>query len=175
MSRTIAAVCARLIPVPACLALLVWSPFAWPGARLGNAEACVAGASAGALLFAVLARRWRLPPLRRVAGIAAPSLALTAVSEEAVWRYAAQGFLSPLIGVVAALAASTVLFAVVHVPTLGRRALKSHLLSGATFGSLYVGTGRLVAAILAHLVYNVLVVAAATCWPQPVDRIEVAS
>ena len=55
---------------------------------------------------------------------------------------------------------STVLFAGAHLGRLGR-ASAAHLLTGAAFGSAYVATGRLHAAIAAHGTYNVLVGTAA--------------
>ncbi|HEX2302130.1 MAG TPA: ATP-binding cassette domain-containing protein [Gaiella sp.] len=128
-------------------------------------EALVVGGITGIALFAVLARR-RVPaavaielPRRR---LAARSIVLTAKSaqEEAIWRALVLGLLVDPLGRAGAVVVSTVLFAGAHLGRLGR-ASAAHLLTGAAFGSAYVATGRLHAAIAAHGTYNVLVGTAA--------------
>jgi membrane protease YdiL (CAAX protease family) len=54
-------------------------------------------------------------------------------------------------GALVALSLSTVGFALAH------RARALHLGTGAAFGGLYLSTGALVASVVAHWVYNVLV------------------
>jgi ABC-2 type transport system ATP-binding protein len=76
--------------------------------------------------------------------------------EEALWRGLLLGSLAVVSGRLAALVATTALFAATHVPRYGWRAA-THLLTGAVFGVVYLATGALAAAIVAHALYNVLV------------------
>jgi ABC-2 type transport system ATP-binding protein len=126
-----------------------------------RANGVVFGCVVGSAIFAVLARR-RIPaaavaalPRRR---LFARSLVLTAKSaqEEAVWRAVLLGFLIGPLGRLAAVAATTVLFAAAHAHRQGRAAA-AHLVTGTAFGVVYVVTGRLLAAVAAHATYNVLV------------------
>ncbi len=127
----------------------------------GFPNATVAGALIGLVTFFVLARR----PIPASAIAAAPrrrlvtrSIVLTLVSvrEEAIWRGLVLGLLAGPAGRLGALAASTALFATAHVRGQGRAAA-AHLVTGLSFGLAYVATGRLVAAMVAHASYNVLV------------------
>ena len=127
----------------------------------GYANAVVFGCVVGGASFAVLARR-RIPaaavaalPRRR---LVARSVVLTAKSaqEEALWRAVLLGFLIGPFGRLAAVGATTILFAAAHVRRQGRGAA-AHLATGTAFGVVYVVTGRFVAAVAAHAVYNVLV------------------
>lgn len=161
----------RLLACALAAALLVWSPIAPPPARIGLGGGILAGAGAGALLFAVLARR--VPPVVRGAVarsvlVAAPAVVIGAAGEEIVWRYAALGALHLLVATPGALALSSVAFATAHVRRAPPRLLWVHVLTGATFGTAYVLTGRLGAAVAAHALYNLLVVAASRAWPAPV-------
>jgi ABC-2 type transport system ATP-binding protein len=127
-------------------------------------EALVFGGMAGALLFVALAGPLpvsilRGAPRRRLVARSAV-LALKSAQEEALWRGVALGVLIAPVGRLAALGASSALFAVAHAGRLGRRA-STHLVTGLTFGVAYVVTGRLCAAMAAHCTYNVLVGAAA--------------
>lgn len=91
-------------------------------------------------------------------GAAALLFAACATGEEVVvWRWFVLGGLSPRIGWPAALLVSTLGFAVTHVRARSLRPVWVHMLTGATFGSIYVLTGRLVAAIACHAAYNVLI------------------
>lgn len=127
----------------------------------GRANGVVFGCLVGGAIFAVLARR-RIPaaavaalPRRR---LVARSVVLTAKSaqEEALWRGVLIGFLIGPFGRVAAVGATTVLFAAAHAHRQGRAAA-AHLVTGTAFGVVYVVTGRLLAAVAAHAIYNVLV------------------
>jgi ABC-2 type transport system ATP-binding protein len=127
----------------------------------GLANGGVFGCVVGGAIFVVLARR-RIPaaavaalPRRR---LVARSVVLTAKSaqEEALWRALALGLLVGPLGRLAAISATTVLFAAAHVHRQGRAAAV-HLVTGTAFGAVYVVTGRLVAAVAAHATYNVLV------------------
>jgi hypothetical protein len=126
-----------------------------PATRVAWPLAVALGAAGGFALFAAVTRR--RPFLSGAVRPRAVMLArlgflgLWATNEEVIWRRVALGELLPR-GIVAALAASTVGFALAH-PT--RRWL--HLGTGSAFGGLYLVTGALAASIAAHWVYNVLV------------------
>jgi membrane protease YdiL (CAAX protease family) len=129
----------------ATLAITVSPPL--PHARLAPLLAALAGVAAGTALFVALARRAPHLALR-------PSFLLLGVSaagEEIVWRRVLLGELLP-VGVFAALAASSVAFALVH-----PRARRVHVATGASFGGAYVATGSLVACVAAHFTFTVLV------------------
>jgi membrane protease YdiL (CAAX protease family) len=83
------------------------------------------------------------------------SLGLAAGLEEAVWRGLVLAGLSIVAGALGALAASAAGFAAWHRRALGRRCAV-HVLTGAAFGAAFL-LGGLVAAVVAHGVYNVLV------------------
>jgi membrane protease YdiL (CAAX protease family) len=177
MSRSIFLLGARIGPGVIGLALLLWAPFAAPAPRTDLATAVVLAAVAGVAVFALLARRCLPPPLTRrpvarAVALALPAVLLGAVEEEAVWRYAAFGALRPELGAAATLVLSTIGFALIHLQELGARALRSHLLTGVVFGSVYLATGRISAAILTHAVYNVLVVAGSLAWRPPLEQLE---
>jgi membrane protease YdiL (CAAX protease family) len=120
------------------------------------------GAAAGAVLYAVLRRA--LAPAATVANparsLAFRGLAVTVVAwaEETLWRGVLLGVLAAR-SAVFALVLSTAGFAAAHVYGQGWTALRTHALTGVTFGALYVVTGSLAAAIVAHAVYNLFVVA----------------
>jgi hypothetical protein len=156
----------------ATLAAVVALDVPGPQPRVGGAAAAGLALAAAAALFAALARlrvRPLVPP--RVHRPAAARLGLhftaRAAYEEALWRGLVLGPASGALGAAPGLAVSTLGFAASHVGTQGCRAAV-HLLTGATFGSLYLATGHLLAAVLAHAVYDVLVTAAAIAdgtWP----------
>ncbi|HEX3290158.1 MAG TPA: ATP-binding cassette domain-containing protein [Gaiella sp.] len=128
------------------------------------AEAATVGFLAALALYAVLARRAAPaalagPGLRRRLFARSVVLTIKSAQEEALWRGLALGALVAPLGCPAALAVSTTLFAGVHVRTQGRAATV-HLATGAVFGLVYLLTGRLLAPIVAHGAYNVLVGAA---------------
>ena len=122
-----------------------------PPARLGCFAAIASGAVAGLVLYvAVSRRRPFIPPLLPSALAACAVLVVAAASEEIVWRRVVLGELLRA-GPVAAVAGSTVGFALVH---RARQGL--HLGTGAAFAGLYLATGVLAASIAAHWAYNVL-------------------
>ena len=137
----------------------------------------VFGVAAGTLVFAALARR-RLPSgafaagRRRRLALRTVVLGVKSFQEEAVWRALVLGALVAPLGRGGALAVSTAVFAAAHVASQGRRAAVQ-LATGATFGGVYLATGRLGAAVAAHAAYNGLVGigvgvgAGATGWPPP--------
>ncbi len=118
------------------------------------------GALAAACLFVLLAGGRR--PIFRIRRVRLPLLlgkglylVVASASEEIIWRFVVLGGLSSLVGVVPAYCASTAGFAFGH--RAGPSGTLVHLLTGATFGGLYLATGSLLAAIAAHATYNVLV------------------
>jgi membrane protease YdiL (CAAX protease family) len=129
-----------------------------PRQRMSDALGVVTGAAAGITLFTAALRR---PPAlarpfpRATAVCKGVFLALCAANEEVLWRWVLLGELLRL-GPVPAVAISSAGFAIAH-----PRARALHLLTGATFGLVYVGTGVLAASIAAHWVYNALVASGA--------------
>lgn len=131
------------------------------------------GAAAGAALYLVL-RRLLAPPPAPASAVAPPArslafrgLAVTVVAwaEETLWRGVLLGVLSAR-STAFALVLSTAGFAASHVYGQGWPALRTHALTGITFGGLYVATGSLAAAIAAHAVYNLFVVATSAASPK---------
>ena len=104
------------------------------------------------LLFVALAGRapsLRWPGSRRTALVGGVLFARAAL-EELFWRGLLLGAAARAIAAPMALALSSAGFAYAH-----RR--RRHALSGAAFGALYLATGRLVAPIAAHGLYNMIV------------------
>jgi membrane protease YdiL (CAAX protease family) len=116
------------------------------------------GPLSGTALFLLLAGG-RLPgarlQLRRALAIRWLGFCGGACLEELVWRGLVLGGLATAVGVAPGLALSSAGFAVWHRPALGCRCAV-HLVTGIGFGSAFLAAG-LVAAMLAHGVYNVLV------------------
>jgi membrane protease YdiL (CAAX protease family) len=140
-------------------------------ARLPLLPALLLGALTGIGLVLVLARG--LPPPLRVDRARIPLvslkggvLALGSGAEEVIWRWFAIGSLTPAVGVIGAYVASTIGFAAAHV---GRRAALVHLLTGASFGAVYLATGRLAAAAAAHVAYNLRVLLAVESTRPPIS------
>jgi membrane protease YdiL (CAAX protease family) len=133
-----------------------------PRQTLPHPTAMAIGAASGLLLMLALARTAR-PPLRirrerrRLFGVKALLLSMSSTAEEVVWRWFAIGTLAAAVGTAGAFIAATAGFAIAHVQT---RAMIVHLLTGATFGTVYLATGSLLAAVAAHVSYNLLVLAA---------------
>jgi ABC-2 type transport system ATP-binding protein len=131
------------------------------GAVTSRVEGLTIGVAAGFGAFLLLGRtRIPLAVLTHGGGrrAIARGILLTGRSayEEALWRGLLLGWLASTIGRLGALAATTMLFAASHVPSQGRRAA-AQLVTGAAFGIVYLATGALLAAIVAHALYNVLV------------------
>jgi membrane protease YdiL (CAAX protease family) len=117
------------------------------------------GPLAGVALFMVLTGG-RLPlaapdvPIRALA-LRWVGLGAGAGLEELVWRGLVLGGLAASIGPGGGLAVSTAGFAIWHRPSLRRRCAV-HLVTGAGFGTAFLA-GGLMAAVLAHGTYNLLV------------------
>lgn len=145
----------------AALAFVAVEP---PLTRLHSLPSLLASVGAACLLFVLLSRQvrlWRCPARRRVAALAVRGayLTITSAAEEVFWRWLVLGGLAPIVGLVPAFLGSTVGFALAHG---ARRAevVAVHLATGSAFGMVYVLTGHIEAAIVTHVVYNWLVVAA---------------
>ncbi len=111
--------------------------------------ATVMGAGVGVILYATIAkRRPFLPAFLPDTAAKLAFLALAAANEEVLWRRVVLGELLRS-GAVAALAGSTLGFALAH---RGRPGV--HLGTGLAFGGVYLATGALGACIGAHLTYN---------------------
>jgi membrane protease YdiL (CAAX protease family) len=83
------------------------------------------------------------------------ALGAAAGLEEVFWRGAVLGGLLVLVGPVPALVASSAGFAIWHWPSLRGRCIV-HVVTGGAFGAAFL-VGGLVAAMLGHALYNVLV------------------
>jgi ABC-2 type transport system ATP-binding protein len=89
-------------------------------------------------------------------------LLLTSASEEVIWRGLVLSVLSEPLGTAGAYAVSTAGFALAHREP---RSVCVHLVTGAAFGGVYLATGSLLAAIVAHGLYNLSVLlAVASAW-----------
>ena len=135
-----------------------------PLTRVDALPALLAAVVAAGLLFALFSGQapWRgRPPLRRAGslGVKVVYTTITSAAEEVLWRWLVLGGLAPVVGLAPAFVGATVGFALAH-GTRRRDVVAVHLGTGAVFGAVYVGTGRIEAAILAHAVYNWLVLAA---------------
>jgi membrane protease YdiL (CAAX protease family) len=145
----------------AALAFVAVDP---PLTRLHPLPSLLAAVAAACLLFVLLSREvrmWRCPPRGRVAALTVKGayLTITSAAEEVFWRWLVLGGLTPVVGLVPAFLGSTIGFAFAHGV---RRAdvVAVHLATGSAFGTVYVVTGHIEAAILTHVVYNWLVAAA---------------
>jgi membrane protease YdiL (CAAX protease family) len=160
--------CGRAAYAALGLSLVLWAPIEARAPRVESGAALLGGVAAGALAFASLARR--LPPaprpaVARAVALAGPVVVVGAAAEEAVWRYGVLRGLEPALGPTGALGLSTIGFAAAHASRAPVRRLWSHVLTGATFGGVYLVAGRLAAPVAAHVAYNLLVVAACAAGP----------
>ncbi len=133
--------------------LLAFAHIAPPRQRLGSLAATTAGLSLAVALYLALARGAETPDRR----LLVPALGAGA-TEEVVWRWGVLAGAAPALGWAAALALSTWGFALRHTRSEN---LAAYLVLGASFGGVFLATGRLVAAIAAHAGYNALVLMAA--------------
>jgi membrane protease YdiL (CAAX protease family) len=90
---------------------------------------------------------WRWPSLR-------PAVVVESVFEELVWRGLAFQVLREYVPTAAALAFSTMGFALVHFESQGVKGMFVHVVTGLSFASVVLVTGSLAAAVVAHVVYN---------------------
>jgi ABC-2 type transport system ATP-binding protein len=132
-----------------------------------GALAVPAGIAAGAALYAGLNGTSSLPrrladvPFDGARALHGAALVLFAVAEEVLWRGA---LFSILIGrgTIAALVITTLGFAGVHFYAQSVRGVRTHLVTGCAFGVLRLWTSSIAASVAAHVVYNALVLVAAT-------------
>jgi membrane protease YdiL (CAAX protease family) len=121
--------------------------------------AVASGPLCGTALFVALAGgrlpRFGIEARSRALALRWLCVGLLAAFEEVLWRGLILAGMAAALGMLAALAASSAGFAVWHVSVLGRRC-SVHLLTGLGFGGVFL-LGGLVAAMLAHATYNVLV------------------
>ena len=142
----------RLIPglVAGLLAVIVGLPQV--RAPVGGAWAPLLGVPVAAALYGVAVRR---RPARLPSPVTTAVLTVCAALEELFWRGLVLGALALAAGAAGALAVSSALFAGVH------RRKRLHLVTGAAFGGIYLATGHLLAPVVAHAAYNLLVCSAA--------------
>lgn len=131
-------------------------PSGWPWP-----PAVLAGAATGVCLFVAIERRVPASPRPAHLGVRVwlakhAAMALWAGVEEVVWRWFVLGELAGVLGPAAALVVTSLAFGVVH-----RSPGPVHVVCGAVFGGVYLVTGNLLAAWLAHAAYNASVAFAA--------------
>ena len=108
-------------------------------------------------------------------------VAARAAYEEALWRLCLLGLLAAAFGPAPGLSLTTAAFALSHWPRQGPRAAV-HLVTGTTFGGVFLATGSFAAAVAAHAAYNALVAANhRPLWPiggarlPPYDAVDAAA
>jgi membrane protease YdiL (CAAX protease family) len=132
--------------------LLTLAHIAPPPQRLGSLAAAAVGLSLALTLFVALARGAAAP----ARGLLLPALGAGA-TEEVVWRWGVLAGAAPALGWAGAFTLSTWCFALRHTRS---EDLVAYLVLGASFGGVFLATGRLIAAIAAHAGYNALVLTA---------------
>lgn len=119
----------------------------------------VVGVATGAALYSELARRPPLPrPPRRDDRPFLARVATSAAAEELLWRHLLLRAAAARVGTARALAATSVGFALAHVPRAGLRPLQAYVGVGAALGAVAIATGAVSAAVAAHVAYDLLVV-----------------
>ena len=132
--------------------------------RVPLATGVAIGLAAATVLFVALVRvrarlrpsRWRAHTLVARGGF----FALRSASEEVAWRWFLLGSLAPAVGMLGAFTASTAGFALAHAGPQRGRGVAIHALTGGVFGAVFIVTGSLLAAVVAHGGYNLLVLLA---------------
>jgi membrane protease YdiL (CAAX protease family) len=150
--------------IPAALAfafaaLGIASAAGWRPGRL-SARAAALGVCGGALLVAVwLGARPAAAPLHpaRLGVLLAwmPAVALVAAAEEAVLRGALFTTITRWRGELAAVALTSVVFALLHLPLYGAPALPVDLAVGIVLGGLRVWSGGVAAPAIAHALADI--------------------
>ena len=126
-----------------------------PDARVSAGAGLILGVLGGVILFCALAGAGPLirpSPLTRRRVTRSSFFLVWATVEEALWRRLALASLALQVGWLVALVGSSIGFALSH-----RAGWPSHLVTGLGFGSIYLATGQLLAAIAMHTVYNLLI------------------
>ncbi|SPT52785.1 CAAX amino terminal protease self- immunity [Actinomyces bovis] len=157
--------------VASAVVILIWLLIGLPGNSLflgclSWQYAVGLGLTLGVLWWIILARRDQRASL--IAHCRAPSLcdaavsslyALDAMGEEIVFRGLLLGGLTGLgLGPGWAVAISALAFGVMHVFVLGPAGVPGHIVFGLFLGTAFL-LGGLLASIIAHVVYNILVIA----------------
>lgn len=119
--------------------------------RVSPPLALAAGLTFGTALYSVRARH-RPVAISRMGMARTTFIVGWATVEEVLWRWLLLGGLALTIPLSVAFAAATGAFALAHAH--GRR---SHIVTGAAFGGLYLLAGTLWAPVCAHATYNLLV------------------
>jgi membrane protease YdiL (CAAX protease family) len=86
----------------------------------------------------------------------APSLVLIVLAEEAVWRGVIARFLMERWGRAAGIVAGAAIYALAHAATLNPLLVAAALGCGLFWGVLYAATDSLVAPLVSHLVWDIL-------------------
>jgi membrane protease YdiL (CAAX protease family) len=140
--------------VSAAAASILLIPIDVPAARVAAGPAVLVGLLGGCALFTTLAqarplvhRGW----LTRRRATRSSFFLVWAAVEEVLWRRLVLGSLALHAGWIVALAGSSAGFALSH-----RAGRPGQLVAGLGFGSVYLGTGQLLAAVAMHAVYNML-------------------
>jgi membrane protease YdiL (CAAX protease family) len=144
-----AAVVLQVGYVVGAVLLLLFGGISAPPRRLDAPLSGGAGLAVALGLYAILAHGADAPDRR----LLLPAL-VAGVTEEVVWRWGALAGTAPLVGWAGSFALSTLGFASRHTRSDG---FGAYLLLGASFGGIFLATGKLVAAIAAHAGYNTLV------------------
>lgn len=138
----------------AALGSIVLIPIPAPTGSASVGAAVLVGGLGGIVLFSTLARtrpRARLEGWSRRDSTRSSFFVLWAGVEETLWRRLTLGGVALHAGWLVGLITATVGFAVTH-----RLEKLSHLVTGFAFGAIYLVTGQLLASIVMHAVYNVL-------------------
>ena len=132
-----------------------------------GAIAPLLGVIIGAILYGALTRDITFHRLRagsdglQQSVLKSLPFVIVGAAEEIIWRGWALQALLPH-GVVLALLLTTVGFAAMHGYAQSFAGVRTHLVTGLCFGLVVMITGSLAAAVVAHSIYNGLVVAAAS-------------
>ena len=128
----------------------------WRPARPRRSAIALGGAGGAALVAAWLTARGvagvQLAPANTVMALWTPLVALVAVAEEVALRGAMFGAVRAAGGDGWALVATTLLFALIHLPLYGISALPLDLAAGLLLGGLRVVSGGVLAPAVAHVI-----------------------
>jgi hypothetical protein len=124
------------------------------GASLGTACAAAAGVVAACGLAGAFPSPAALAAMPSAFVRKLGRVAAHAAFEEVIWRWAVLGLAAFVLPSWVAVALTTLLFALAHIPAVGWPAAGQHAVTGALFVGALVLSGSLLAAIAAHAAYN---------------------